>query len=360
MLPLPPERYFPDTVTEVFELLAPFCGGDARIGRLMELCAGRVLLKAIQQGHDGRSLATDMQLSHIADWIKAAIVAGEPWIVKVDNLDRPKKLMKFSSIKAICAEADKAMLKAGQRLATISLVEGDEALFADLGDGYRLVRLLTPEALDRESGQMQHCIGNGGYDDLLTDASTVYLSLRDSMGKAHATLEVKGEEISQIQGKQNKPPADKYLDRLAPFIRCRSYHVSIPASYFGHVIDVNGDWHRITNLPDGLTVSGSLDLRGAAITVLPDGLTVCGSLFLTGTSIISLPAGLTVSQNLYLRDTDITILPDGLTVGKYLDLRGTNVAALPSSIADETIIDGPSRSTTAKSFRESSQNAHRT
>ncbi|MBP3699646.1 MAG: hypothetical protein J6J01_09260, partial [Oscillospiraceae bacterium] len=55
------------------------------------------------------------------------------------------------------------------------------------------------------------------------------------------------------------------------------------------------------------------------------GLTVGGSLYLRGTAITALPDGLTVGGYLDLRGTAITALPDGLTVGGSLDLSGTAI-----------------------------------
>ena len=83
--------------------------------------------------------------------------------------------------------------------------------------------------------------------------------------------------------------------------------------------------HDITALPEGLTVGGSLYLRGTGITALPEGLTVGGYLDLRGTGITALPEGLTVGGSLDLSGTGITALPEGLTVGGYLDLRGTGI-----------------------------------
>ena len=55
----------------------------------------------------------------------------------------------------------------------------------------------------------------------------------------------------------------------------------------------------------------------------------CGSLDLEGTSITALPDGLSVGGSLDLRGcTGITALPDGLSVGGHLDLDGTNVPAI--------------------------------
>ncbi len=83
----------------------------------------------------------------------------------------------------------------------------------------------------------------------------------------------------------------------------------------------------------GLTVGGSLNLRGTGITSLPDGLTVGGSLDLWGTGITSLPEDLTVGGSLNLEGcTGITSLPEGLTVGGSLNLRGTGITSLPEDL----------------------------
>jgi hypothetical protein len=75
---------------------------------------------------------------------------------------------------------------------------------------------------------------------------------------------------------------------------------------------------------NGLSVGGSLDLEGTGITQLPlpQGFSVGGSLDLEGTGItqLPLPQGFSVGGSLYLRGTGVTQLPEGLSVGGSLDL----------------------------------------
>ena len=86
-------------------------------------------------------------------------------------------------------------------------------------------------------------------------------------------------------------------------------------------------------------VGGSLDLRGTGITELPDGLSVGGYLDLEGcTGITELPDGLSVGGSLDLRGTGITALPDGLSVGGSLYLSGTGITELPKSIDPRKVI----------------------
>ena len=88
--------------------------------------------------------------------------------------------------------------------------------------------------------------------------------------------------------------------------------------------------------PDGLTVSGNLDLSGcSSLTALPHGLTVSGSFDLSGcAALTALPRGLIVSGYLDLSGcTSLTALPHGLTVSGELDLSGcTSLAALPDGL----------------------------
>ena len=297
---------------------------------LLESCVGRLMRR------EGETFAVDKErLRHIADWLRAAVVNDEPWLKNVDAYGRPKKLLKFGSIDAIAREADKAMIKAAQKLRDVKLVDGDEELVEVLADGYYVVRLLTPAALDRESARMQHCIGNGGYDDSLNDGRHTYLSLRDPQGKAHVTMEIENGKIVQLQGKQNRPPIQRYINLLIPYIRASGMTVdmnAIPVSHLGHVIDVDGEWHAIENLPEGLKVKGSLDLDDTPIAALPDNLTVRGDLYLDRTPITALPKGLTVDRRLFLRRTSIVTLPEDLSVGEGIYLSNSKIAVLPDGL----------------------------
>jgi hypothetical protein len=159
---------------DVMAEIDPFCIFNRHydIKRLLGLSLGRVLSNT--EWTDQRAVLT-RNLSHIIDWLHAAVVNNESWLERRDEFGRPKKLMKFGSLDQIIKEADKAMLKAAQKLQSIQLVEGDEELYQELADGYYLVRLKTAAALDRESAEMQHCVGLGAYDASLNDDNSLIL-----------------------------------------------------------------------------------------------------------------------------------------------------------------------------------------
>ena len=163
---------------------------DPKILRLLELSLGRVLDNAAARGEFATGLVNPQQAAHIRDWLAAATANDEQWLKTTDHEGRPRKLLKFGSVEAITAEADKAMRKFAQKNRAVILEEGSEELYAELEDGHYVVRLLTPEALDRESGEMRHCIGQGAYDNRVGTEHYDYLSLRDRFGKARLTIEL--------------------------------------------------------------------------------------------------------------------------------------------------------------------------
>jgi hypothetical protein len=317
-----------NSIVEIAARLQPFHGDDERLGVLLSLCVGRVMLNMAKRGENWRASADDAQIGHIRDWLRASVASRMEWLAKLDHADRPKKLMKFPTIDAIVAEADSEMLKASGKHSDLELVEGDEMLVERLEDGYAIVRLLKPAALDRESAAMQHCIGNGAYDDLLDDPRKLYLSLRSPSGKAHATMEIDAGVIVQISGKQNRTPVQAHLDRLVPFIKRGGYPVRVSAAQLGYVIASDGVWHRLDSLPPKLHVNGDLNLEKTDLTELPPDLTVDGTLGISKSTIRSLPKGLKVGGDLHCGH-QLKAISEGLEVGGNAYLGGISVTSLP-------------------------------
>nr|WP_250808413.1 PcfJ domain-containing protein [Neorhizobium tomejilense] len=343
---------------------------DARVCTLLGLCVGRVLLKAARRGEDWAELADAKVIAHVADWLRAALNTDARWLANVDARGRPKKLLKFETVKQIGQEADKAMLKAAQRNSTVKIAEGDEEFFEALENGFYTVRLLTPAALDRESAEMQHCIGAGGYDEFLGRPNYLLLSLRDRHGKAHATLEIDDGWVQQVQGKQNEAPNPYYMEVVVPLIVRRGYSHSLSAAQIGGVIDVNGKWHPLDRFPMELHVPGTLDLTCTHLVELPEVLTVGGylhihrdtvrlpsklsvgkSLRITGEVITALPEELYVGEDLNLEKSSIEKLPEGLVVGRSIMMNDQTDIYLPESIADDTAIYIGTRRMDAETYR---------
>jgi hypothetical protein len=207
--------------------------------------------------------ALEARVRHVAEWISAAVINDEPWLKDIDGAGRPKKLLKIGSLAQAEAEADKAMRRFAFKAAAAPYVEGEgEESVMTFDDGGRIVRLLTPAALDRESAMMGHCVGQGAYDAAVRDRSRIIYLLRDREGNAHVTSEVKADsnELLQCKGKQNATPVERYLPQVRAFIERSGFALKASAQMTGLVQDIDGKLHSLTAPPEGLSVGGNLNL----------------------------------------------------------------------------------------------------
>lgn len=94
-------------------------------------------------------------------------------------------------------------------------------------DGYRMVQILTPKGLDRESMACHHCIGRGGYDRALTSGEMRVYSLRDAENMPHATMAVNAQSnIIQLKGHQNGPVTSALHQHLKDFILAAGFRLN--------------------------------------------------------------------------------------------------------------------------------------
>ncbi|MCS4088487.1 PcfJ domain-containing protein [Rhizobium sp. BK176] len=338
----------PSKPSELSKILSAY-SNDERVLTLLSFAVGRALERDFisQRLPIGRQ-ATET-IRHVSDWLQASVVENDEWLGRLDSHGRPLKLMKLGSLEAAAKEADKAMRKRAQKLRAVKIRDGDEVLFKELAQGYYLVRLLTPEALDVESAAMQHCIGQGAYDQLLKDSSFAFYSLRDTFGKPHATLEVENGWLRQCQGKQNSVPAGKYIGLMLPAFVEQKWKTRVPLE--GSIIGQGGVVYdpmclphgfkatgnvdlsqlSITSLPNDMHVMGDLDIRGTKIEALPDGLIVYGHVRAQGAALARLGARIEIGKDLAIQDTAVTEIPDDILVKGSLIARRAKLAALPNN-----------------------------
>ena len=187
------------------------------------LAAGpeRVLEKIARDDPAALERIPEDDLDHIVDWLISSALREEDWLGRTDVRGRPLKLMKCGSISRLKHEADKAMRRWNSASPAPS-GEGEETEM-ELADGFRLVRLVTPEALDAESALMGHCVGNGSYDHPLRRGEIAIYSLRDGKGRSHVTIEENAftGDLVQVHGKQNRPPLERYVELLVPWLNER-------------------------------------------------------------------------------------------------------------------------------------------
>jgi hypothetical protein len=352
---------------------------DDRVARLAVIGIGRVLFRHYKKDGDWGAVfdAYLVEIRHVIDWLTSAVTDNDDWLLRVDTKDRPVKLMKMHSVQQLVTEADKSFAKKLQKISSVVMLPEDERLHMQLADGFSIVQMLTPQALDRESSAMQHCIGLGSYDRHVEDDKYALYSLRDQLNRPHATLEVEiaSKTLLQLCGKQNKMPIMKYLRVLAPFIEAEGMN-SGEVTRMGFVIGKGAIVHHASAIPDGAEFDKSLVLRGygddpnnmrfpSGIRVEGDldvgegfesflsspalvtgdvhaiGLNITeispefkfgGGLHFDGSSVGDLPTGLHIHGDLVLKQCRNVVLPKGLVIDGDLDLTQAEVDELPADI----------------------------
>ena len=84
---------------------------------------------------------------------------------------------------------------------------------AKYGNNMTWVKLLEPDAYDREGEHMHNCLDRRYF----LYGSLLY-SLRDENNKPHASIEMDNKEFNQIKGYNNGPIEDRYTDICLDFI----------------------------------------------------------------------------------------------------------------------------------------------
>lgn len=389
---MPLENTLHLSIQQELDELMKTCDGDQcerdEVRKYLDLSYGRVLRNSLDAKNDEdqcfedknifHSIVRDtitkdrkrQKVRHVIDWIVASVRNKEAWLKNVDDLGRPKKLLKFSTLEDIVKEADKAMLKASQKLRGVRIIDGDEQLEMELEDGCYVVRLLTPAALDRESGFMQHCIGQGGYDSRLEDDNYRYWSLRDPFGKPHVTIEARKEDHSdamkakQISGKQNAFPVEKYALMLGPFFARHKVDISLYEGRYGfNILGADGTFLDKRNLPTGfvtagglniennvgsnsaendkidvcfptaLHVRGDLTIHNCNLQNLPCDITIDGNMVVVGSDNIHIPKSITIRGNLSIIKSENVCIEDGVEIGGDFMLAGiTSMKSLPAEM----------------------------
>lgn len=277
----------------------------------------------------------DAQLPHIADWLRGAIVGRERWLTERYG-DGPIERFylarepgaDFITLASFTRLADADMREKNDRAIGLVSLGKDEEEIMTFPDGYRIVRLTSPLALDAEGAHMGHCIGQGAYDAKLTGGGKDgqkyhFYSLRDAKNRPHATIEVDAatHKVVQLQGKANQPVIAKYMPYVRDFVAREKF--AMPRfSYKTGILLQGGIYYNLHALPEGFCYKRvhreqkeSFDLGESTVTQLPKNMSVRlndegrqfimgrdhspASLYIGGSQIRHLPDGLYVEGNLH-------------------------------------------------------------
>ena len=138
-----------------------------------------------------------------------------------------------------------------------------------LSNGMLVYELTTPGALDFESDNMGHCVGQGAYDNGVATGQIKIYSIRDAGGEPHATLQVRDNRVVQLKGKANKMPKKQYALAAREFVGKKNLGIAHDYYNFGF-LQINGKDYDLFDLPKKLVVDGDLVLVGFGLSELPD------------------------------------------------------------------------------------------
>jgi hypothetical protein len=267
------------------------------------------------------------KMNHLIDWLVSAQINNAPFLQDTLN-GKPKTLLHLSSVDHAIREADRYFSDLNKKFAKAAQAqtEGDIKTVLDFGDGYKIVELLTQNALKLEGPKMGHCVGGGAYDDGVEKGTTKIFSLRDKNNEPHVTFEigVAKNTLKQCKGKENGPAVAAYMPYVEAFVRQGKFKPVEAARYTNLFQDDDGVVYSFYAMPKTFSVGSDLNLRDCTeLTQLPEHLSVSGRLSLRGC-------------------TGLTQLPENLSVGGHIDLKGcTGLTQLPKMLHCEGVITMP-------------------
>jgi hypothetical protein len=260
-----------------------------RIAQLFDCAVGRVYLKVSTDDEQFRKAAAKDadKVSHIVDWLVSSVLGDAPWLSKTDTIGRPKKIMKCGTIDALAREADAWSKQQANRRKVTPLDPHEEDLFMELRDGWRIVKMKTPSSLDRESGLMQHCVGDGAYDAMLRDHTAAILSLRDYRNQPHVTVQIDlaQNKLVQVWGKANTIPKAEYSELMRPFFLRHGYWRKRSQGIDLMLFDLDGGVHVVDQLAEGVTLRAIDNISEELLKILPPRITVKGDISFTSLDI---------------------------------------------------------------------------
>jgi hypothetical protein len=274
------------------------------------------------------------RVGHIRDWLMAAREEKAPFLQRMDATGQPMKLHHLD-LDAASHAADKFFARLNQQH-RMDASEDHTSTVMTFKGGFRMVQMLTPEALKAEGRRMGSCLGTHG--GKLLSGETAYFSLRDHRDDSHATLSrLKNNVLSECKGRRNKPVLAEYLPLIATFLKEMKITMQRYSRDLNSLLqDTSGELHILNSLPSPFAWPESLEIRdNENLTRLPADLAVQGNLLLHGCHHLEEPGHfLTVGGSLELRGCPkLRALPRQTHVGASLLLDDCGLERLPPGLA---------------------------
>jgi hypothetical protein len=177
------------------------------------------------------------ELFHVIDYLYALFDDDLPKDLQIRDLSR-------LSFDAASEKAAKWTKWLGEKESE-GWEEGEETVMKT-SDGFVMKKLTSEAALNREGKEMQHCVGS--YADLVRNKRVTIYSLRDRSNNPHVTIEVRGDNVQQIKGKQNDAPIEKYHSAVIEFLNWINLDGALELENID-AIDYEGRFYHISRVP---------------------------------------------------------------------------------------------------------------
>lgn len=244
------------------------------------------------------------------------------WLCVEARLDRSllqnavvEKLLIEGDLDAVWSHARTRLTETGYR-DRVPSAQFDESVEVSYGNGYKLVRLRTPEAFinERAGSGMEGTFGNG-YDHWV---------LRDNDDVSLAKLVAKDGVVWGVQGRHDRAvPYHLSEAYIIPFILENGMTLTNPSCIDGAVQTADGTIYDIRDLPDGCTIDGNVRLADVSnlLSRLPEDMTVNGSFIVSGATYLKeTPRNMRVTGDVYFAECPaLRTIRSGMRVGRYAD-----------------------------------------
>ena len=274
----------------------------------IELWKNKVLVNYQNQG----GVISKDQIDHIVDWMKSP------------EAERHRKRILRVSVPDAIKLSERWTEKINKNLSDEEDFEGIKKVYT-FDDGYCFVELTSAQAYSREGKLMGHCLSR------YNPGEQTIFSLRDKNNLPHCTIEVSGDSIKQIQGKENKGVVRKYHKYVQKFVSKFKFKMNFDTyPQIGLIQDEQGNLHDLYNLKKTLvyTERQNIILSHLGLTVIPNIITN-GALYLSHNQIKEIFQGFKQNGDLFLHNNQIKEIPKGFKQNGDLFLDNNQIKEIP-------------------------------
>lgn len=194
---------------------------------------------------------------------------AERYVDEQLKLKKPRIRLDYLKTDHKIDSVEKVLIHYNKMMSRINFNNGTKEILG-FQDGYKVVQLMTSDAFKAEGKGMEHCLGRENYYAYYGKSHEFY-SLRDNKNQPHVTIQVKDNEVVQINGKGATAVNGKYHKYVYEFVKGRNFRVGELAQADMGMIKVGDEIFSIHNLPKDICMQlDNLDIGEYGLRKMPD------------------------------------------------------------------------------------------